>query len=55
MIWVVYAAYLHARATQGYQGRRAAYLAVAGFSCLMFNYLVVNIYFSGMHAYSGVS
>jgi cytochrome c-type biogenesis protein CcsB len=54
VIWVVYAAYLHARATQGYQGRRAAYLAVAGFVCLIFNYLIVNFFFIGFHAYSGV-
>jgi cytochrome c-type biogenesis protein CcsB len=54
VIWVVYAAYLHARATQGYQGRRAAYLAMAGFACLMFNYLGVNFLFVGFHGYAGV-
>lgn len=54
VIWVVYAAYLHARATQGYQGRRAAYLAVAGFACLMFNYLGVNFLFVGFHGYASV-
>jgi cytochrome c-type biogenesis protein CcsB len=54
VIWVVYAAYLHARATQGYQGRRAAYFAVAGFACLMFNYLGVNFLFVGFHGYAGV-
>jgi cytochrome c-type biogenesis protein CcsB len=54
VIWVVYAAYLHARATQGYQGRRAAYLAVAGFAGLMFNYLGVNFLFVGFHGYAGV-
>jgi cytochrome c-type biogenesis protein CcsB len=54
VIWVVYAAYLHARATQGYQGRRAAYLAVAGFACLLFNFLGVNFLFVGFHGYAGV-
>jgi cytochrome c-type biogenesis protein CcsB len=54
VIWVVYAAYLHARATQGYQGRRAAYFAVAGFACLLFNYLGVNFLFVGFHGYAGV-
>jgi cytochrome c-type biogenesis protein CcsB len=54
VIWVVYAAYLHARATQGYQGRRAAYLALAGFACLMFNYLGVNFLFVGFHGYASV-
>jgi cytochrome c-type biogenesis protein CcsB len=54
VIWVVYAAYLHARATQGYRGRKAAYLALAGFGCVLFNYLVVNFYFIGFHSYAGV-
>ena len=54
VIWVVYAAYLHARATSGVSSSRAAYIALAGFACLLFNYLVVNFFFVGMHAYSGV-
>lgn len=54
VIWVVYAAYLHARATQGYRGRKAAYLALAGFACVLFNYLVVNFEFIGYHSYAGV-
>jgi cytochrome c-type biogenesis protein CcsB len=54
VIWVVYAAYLHARATRGWRGRGAAYLAIAGFGCILFNYLVVNFFFIGLHAYSGV-
>jgi cytochrome c-type biogenesis protein CcsB len=54
VIWVVYAGYLHARATRGWDGRRAAYLGIAGFACILFNFLVVNIFFPGLHAYSGV-
>jgi cytochrome c-type biogenesis protein CcsB len=54
VIWTVYAGYLHARATRGWDGRRAAYLALAGFGCVLFNFLVVNILFPGLHAYSGV-
>ncbi len=54
VIWVVYAGYLHARATRGWDGRRAAWFAVAGFACLVFNFLVVNIFFVGFHSYSGV-
>jgi len=54
VIWVVYAGYLHARATRGWDGRRAAYLGLAGFACILFNFLVVNIFFPGLHAYSGV-
>jgi len=55
IIWVVYAAYLHARATGGWGGRRAAYLSIAGFACLMVNYGVVNVFFPGNHSYSGLS
>ena len=54
VIWVVYAAYLHARATQGYRGRKAAYLALAGFTCILINYLVVNFFLVGFHSYAGV-
>ncbi len=54
VIWVVYAAYLHARATRGWDGKRAAWLSVLGFACMLFNYLVVNIFFPGLHSYAGV-
>ena len=54
VIWVVYAGYLHARATRGWQGRKAAALAVGGYACILFNFLVVNIYFVGNHSYAGV-
>ena len=36
-------------------GRKAAYLATVGFACLLFNFLVVNIFFVGFHSYAGVS
>jgi cytochrome c-type biogenesis protein CcsB len=54
VIWVVYAAYLHARATTGWSARRAAYLALAGYGCILVNYMVVNVYFVGQHSYSGM-
>jgi cytochrome c-type biogenesis protein CcsB len=54
VIWVAYAAYLHARATTGWSARRATWLAVAGFVCIILNYTVVNTYFVGMHSYSGL-
>ncbi|WP_254812324.1 c-type cytochrome biogenesis protein CcsB [Streptomyces cavourensis] len=52
--WVAYAAYLHARATAGWKGRKAAYLALAAFGCWLFNYYGVNIFVSGLHSYAGV-
>ncbi|MFI7587984.1 c-type cytochrome biogenesis protein CcsB [Spongisporangium articulatum] len=54
VIWVVYAGYLHARATRGWDGRRAAYFALVGYACVLVNFLVVNIFFSGLHSYAGV-
>jgi cytochrome c-type biogenesis protein CcsB len=52
--WVVYAAYLHARATGGWRGRRAAVIALVGYAAFLFNYFGVNIFFSGLHSYGGV-
>ena len=52
--WVIYAAYLHARATVGWRGRKAAYLALAGFGAIMINYFVVNMFATGLHSYSGL-
>jgi cytochrome c-type biogenesis protein CcsB len=52
--WLAYAAYLHARATAGWRGRRAALLSLLGFACLMVDYYVVNTVIVGMHSYAGV-
>ncbi|GAA1781069.1 MAG: c-type cytochrome biogenesis protein CcsB [Actinobacteria bacterium] len=54
VIWVVYAAYLHARATTGISRQKATYIALAGFACIIINYSIVNMYFVGQHSYSGV-
>src|SRR5207249_8848698 len=35
--WVVYAAYLHARATRGWKGRNASIVALVGYGCFIFN------------------
>ena len=51
--WVAYAAYLHARATAGWRGRRAAILALIGFSALLFNFVGINLFGSGLHSYAG--
>ncbi|AKT51200.1 c-type cytochrome biogenesis protein CcsB [Arsenicicoccus sp. oral taxon 190] len=54
IIWVVYAAYLHARATTGWKTRSATWIALAGFLCIVMNSFVVNKFMSGMHSYSGM-
>lgn len=54
VIWVVYAAYLHARATAGWSRVSSSYIAIAGYVCIIINYMVVNVYFVGMHSYSGM-
>ncbi|RSS79543.1 c-type cytochrome biogenesis protein CcsB [Streptomyces sp. WAC06614] len=52
--WVAYACYLHARATAGWKGRKAAYLALFAFACWIWNYYGVNILLNGKHSYGGV-
>jgi cytochrome c-type biogenesis protein CcsB len=52
--WVVYAMFLHARATAGWRGRRAAWIQLAGFACLMFNVIGINLWVTGLHSYAGM-
>ncbi|MSX40805.1 MAG: c-type cytochrome biogenesis protein CcsB [Actinobacteria bacterium] len=52
--WVAYAAYLHARSTAGWKGRRAAWLCLLAGSSFLFNYVYVNVWGSGKHTYSGL-
>jgi cytochrome c-type biogenesis protein CcsB len=52
--WVAYAAYLHARVTVGWRGRRAAWLCIFAGSTFLFNYVYVNIWGTGKHTYSGL-
>ena len=54
VIWVVYAGYLHARATRGWTGNRAAWLSIVGYLCVIFNFTIVNQFFNGLHSYSGL-
>ncbi|HZC70073.1 MAG TPA: c-type cytochrome biogenesis protein CcsB [Jatrophihabitans sp.] len=55
IVWVVYAGYLHARATAGWKGRAAAWINLAGFGAITFNFLIVNMVVSGLHSYAGLS
>lgn len=54
VVWVIYAAYLHARATRGWEGRRAGWFSLAGFASILVNYYVVNLFVDSLHSYSGV-
>ena len=51
--WFVYAAFLHARITRGWVGKRAAWLSIIGFAATIFCYLGVNLFLSGLHSYGG--
>src|SRR5512139_2253202 len=50
--WFVYAAFLHARFTRNWKGRRAAYLSILGFVFVLFTYFGVNYLISGLHSYA---
>jgi cytochrome c-type biogenesis protein CcsB len=54
VVWVVYAAYLHARTTVGWSGRRAAWFVLVGYATVIFNFTGVNLFFNGLHSYSGL-
>ena len=54
VVWVIYAAYLHARATAGWRGRGAAWIGVVGLAAMIFNFYVVNTVLVGLHSYSGL-
>ncbi len=51
--WVVFAAYLHARSTAGWRNK-VSWISLAGYACLLFNLIGVNILFSGLHSYAGI-
>jgi cytochrome c-type biogenesis protein CcsB len=49
--WLVFAAYLHARITRGWQGRKPALIAASGFLVVWVCYLGVNLLGKGLHSY----
>lgn len=49
--WLIYGAYLHARVTRGWQGKRSAWLLIIGFAAVMFAYFG-NHFFGGLHSYA---
>jgi cytochrome c-type biogenesis protein CcsB len=54
IIWTIYAGYLHANATRGWTGKRAIWLGLIGFAAVVFNFTIVNMFFKGLHVYSGL-
>ena len=53
--WMLYAAYLHARATSGWRDQRAAWINVFAFATMVFNLFFINIVVSGLHSYAGLN
>ncbi|RCW46887.1 cytochrome c-type biogenesis protein CcsB [Halopolyspora algeriensis] len=52
--WIIYAAYLHARATSGWRGVRAAWINILGLVAMLFNLFFINIVITGLHSYAGL-
>jgi cytochrome c-type biogenesis protein CcsB len=52
--WVIYAGYLHARATPSVKRRTATWIAIAGWAAMLVNLYGVNLVISGLHSYAGV-
>jgi len=50
--WFIYAAFIHARLTRGWRGKRAAIISIAGFCCVLFTFLGVNYLLAGLHSYA---
>ncbi|GGN47999.1 cytochrome c-type biogenesis protein CcsB [Actinoplanes campanulatus] len=50
--WIVYAAYLHARATPSVKRTTATWIAVIGFVTMLMNLFGVNLFFEGLHSYA---
>jgi len=49
--WTVYALYMHLHTRNSWRGVRSAWMSVLGFISIMFCYLGVNIWISGLHSY----
>jgi len=49
--WLIFAAYLHARITKSWQGKKPAILAALGFIIVWVCYLGVNFLGQGLHSY----
>ena len=53
--WLVFATYLHARITKGWEGKKTAILGSLGFFVIWVCYLGVNFLGKGLHSYGWLS
>lgn len=53
--WILYAAYLHARATAGWRNWKAAWINIAALATTIFNLFFINMVVSGLHSYAGLN
>ena len=53
--WVLYAAYLHARATAGWRDHKAAWINILALATMIFNLFFINLVVSGLHSYAGLN
>ncbi len=54
IVWVIFAAYLHARSTARWKHQKASVIAIIGWLAFLINYFGVNIFITGLHSYAGV-
>lgn len=50
--WMIYALYLHLRLMRGWSEKKLAWVALVGFSFVIFTYVGVNFLLSGLHSYA---
>lgn len=53
--WILYAAYLHARATAGWRDYKAAWINILALATMIFNLFFINMVVSGLHSYAGLN
>ncbi len=51
--WLLYAVLLHERLVKGWRGRRAAWLAIAGFLVLVITFLGAEFWQRSYHRFGG--
>nr|WP_081602488.1 c-type cytochrome biogenesis protein CcsB [Corynebacterium callunae] len=53
--WILYAGYLHARATAGWRDTKAAWINILALATMIFNLFFINMVVSGLHSYAGLN